>query len=123
LAEQNANSPTAQSYPRTSIEHASGRLIAIFRQSEFFDFDFRIFGKLDERARDQRQIDYRALRCPDGATILNFAFGCDRLKMISFRASENDIAVYEEYRGCCRSSDAFRASGSKQETKRQPGAE
>jgi hypothetical protein len=41
---------------------------------------------------------------------VNFAFGRDRLEIISFRIAENDVASYKKYGGRCRASDSFRAS-------------
>jgi hypothetical protein len=54
---------------------------------------------------------------------VNFAFGRDRLEIISFRVAENDVASYEKH-GCrCRASDSFRASVCRQaKTEREHAA-
>jgi hypothetical protein len=41
---------------------------------------------------------------------VNFAFGSDGLKIISFRAPENDVACYGKHNRHRRASDYFRAS-------------
>jgi hypothetical protein len=41
---------------------------------------------------------------------VNFAFGRDRLEIISFRVAENDVASYEKHGRGCGASDSFRAS-------------
>ena len=41
---------------------------------------------------------------------VNFAFGRDRLEMISFRVAENDVASHEKHDRHRRASDSFRAS-------------
>src|SRR5262249_4833016 len=109
--EQNAHPATGQSYASTSVEHTPSGLVAVFRQPQLVDFDLGIFGELDERARDQCQVDCGAIRCAHGAATMNFALGRDWLELISFRVSENDITGYEKHCGYCRASDSFRAPG------------
>src|SRR5215472_9517227 len=122
-AEQNAHPTTAQLRTRTSIKHASRGLVAVFGQAKLFYFDFGIFRYLDKCARNQHQIDCGAICCPHDIAATNFAAGRDRHELISFRLTENDVALHRKHCGHCRASDSPGASDSQEASrKRKQGA-